>query len=1191
MLKRLLYFIGLAIIQLLSSVTVQAADTSSLEEDIEEQPAKAIAYCYWIDDNVTAKTTKSFDGKEIQQAIDISSLKTGVHICHIRFQCKDSGWSPIQDISFYVSNVNDETKDDDGISPVAQYEYWINKSNKSTPIKYKQADIKIEVNTANLPDGKNSYQICSTDEKGRKSFFEGSFFTIDPTKGEDEVQEEPSKAVAYRYWLDENSSKKQEVSIKNAEEFTCNIDIANLAQGAHTLHLDLKSKDGRWLSGKDVCFYAGNSNQDAQEEATAIVKYEYWFDEQTKQTSSKFEKADIAIEKNLSEFSAGKHTFTISAIDKKGMRTFETGNFLCFAINIDDKEDATAKPVSYQYWIDSDKEHAKTVAYTKADISTALNVSNLTNGAHTFNLRIKNCDNIWGPTNQYVFYAPGKTDAADPSNAQQDIVGYRYGTNGVVKEKTLTAVSSITALSEEIEFPKLTNITNVEKYRFAFKEDKTVSIDRDLKMTYFIQFKNKLGEWGEPASCDSTQTESFTRTAKALELQRTLGIKKQDGGDFEIVNFTIPSANAYYLSTANNCNILLYQNNGLIQKLEAKDLVGNDKTSYFQKGNYYAVIYNQDEDGSIRITNSADCVPTPTLTYANHKVTATCAKQGAKIYYTLDGSMPTAKSTLYKSPIEMTYNGVVKAIALLDGTADSHIAKCEVNDFKTQTCATPTINYNGKKVTLSSSVANANIYYTTDGTTPIPGNSRKYSNESIEINGLGTIKAITTKDLMNNSEVATYVIPAYYDGKKQVEVKTAGNLAKAFEWNNGKPANENLKVIGTINTTDLSSLRGMTTIQHLDLSKVNIEGNALPDQSFANMGLKTISLPASLKTSGKELFTGNQALAAIIWNANENLPAEALSGIDNPNLLLYVNTKTYAPASMNNVVAGGNAESIVLTEPGSDIASAGNFYVPTPFTAQKISYTRNFKQETEIGVCQGWETIALPFEAQTITHETNGAIAPFAKGDKTAKPFWLYELSPNGGFQAAAGIKANTPYIISMPNSMSYSDEYILKGNVTFSATNAAINATAGNSIKNDYREFITTFEQIAKGDGIYALNVGEEYQGYRPGSIFADNYRDVKPFEAYLTTAQAAQAFSLQFGGGVTGIDNLPVKNVEGVKAWTNGSTLFIQSDKARKVMVFSTTGMLMKTVAVEAGETVSVSDLPSGIYIVNNKKVAIKR
>ena len=37
MLKRLLYFIVLAIIQLLFPVAVQAADTPSLEEDIEDR--------------------------------------------------------------------------------------------------------------------------------------------------------------------------------------------------------------------------------------------------------------------------------------------------------------------------------------------------------------------------------------------------------------------------------------------------------------------------------------------------------------------------------------------------------------------------------------------------------------------------------------------------------------------------------------------------------------------------------------------------------------------------------------------------------------------------------------------------------------------------------------------------------------------------------------------------------------------------------------------------------------------------------------------------------------------------------------------------------------------------------------------------------------------------------------------------
>ena len=90
MLKRLLYFIVLAIIQLLLPVAVQAADTPSLEEDIEEQPTKAIAYRYWIDDNVNAKTTEAYNGTDILQNIDISSFNTGTHVYHIQFKSEES---------------------------------------------------------------------------------------------------------------------------------------------------------------------------------------------------------------------------------------------------------------------------------------------------------------------------------------------------------------------------------------------------------------------------------------------------------------------------------------------------------------------------------------------------------------------------------------------------------------------------------------------------------------------------------------------------------------------------------------------------------------------------------------------------------------------------------------------------------------------------------------------------------------------------------------------------------------------------------------------------------------------------------------------------------------------------------------------------------------------------------------------
>ena len=73
-------------------------------------------------------------------------------------------------------------------------------------------------------------------------------------------------------------------------------------------------------------------------------------------------------------------------------------------------------------------------------------------------------------------------------------------------------------------------------------------------------------------------------------------------------------------------------------------------------------------------------------------VTISCATDGAKIYYTTDGTEPTASSTEYTAAISITEAVTLKAIAVKDGMNDSAVAsasytikpdysKCAVGDF------------------------------------------------------------------------------------------------------------------------------------------------------------------------------------------------------------------------------------------------------------------------------------------------------------------------------------------------------------------------------------------------------------------------------------------------------------------------------------------------------------------------------
>lgn len=66
---------------------------------------------------------------------------------------------------------------------------------------------------------------------------------------------------------------------------------------------------------------------------------------------------------------------------------------------------------------------------------------------------------------------------------------------------------------------------------------------------------------------------------------------------------------------------------------------------------------------------------TPEITASGNSVSITCADTEAKIYYTLDGTDPTASSTLYEGVFDIAADVTVKAIAIRDGFPSSTIAE------------------------------------------------------------------------------------------------------------------------------------------------------------------------------------------------------------------------------------------------------------------------------------------------------------------------------------------------------------------------------------------------------------------------------------------------------------------------------------------------------------------------------------
>ncbi len=339
------------------------------------------------------------------------------------------------------------------------------------------------------------------------------------------------------------------------------------------------------------------------------------------------------------------------------------------------------------------------------------------------------------------------------------IIGFSYRFGEKKAYQSIAPCTEYIFSNKIVKIPEFTDFASIDEGCTYELNDSNVILYRNNKSTFGLQFENESHKWSNPVVYELVVKDTLTRNTNELRSNGYVTLSKVGHGDFNAIKLNIIESDNYYFKTNQPCRIDLYTESGVLyQTLDEQSLLTVCEAGLLE-GTYYGIVrdhkttenYNA-EEVTIRLLLTEGLTPNPEFSFADSYLTIT-SMDGAKIYYTLDGTTPTVNSTLYTAPIKLGKNCTVKAVAKHPDLAISDVSSYKVDAFKV---ATPEALFANLKLYMSCSTPMARIYYTTDGSDPV-ANGKLYT-EPVILDHNATVKIVGKREGYNDSDILDYVV-------------------------------------------------------------------------------------------------------------------------------------------------------------------------------------------------------------------------------------------------------------------------------------------------------------------------------------------------------------------------------------------------------------------------------------------------